>query len=288
MGNIIWATIGAILTLSVYSFLYKDNPFYKFAEHLVVGVSAGYYLVIYYYNYIDPNVISPVFGLNLGGESIRLGGSQWWIALVPGILGLLLYARFFPKFAWVGRWPLGIYVGGYAGLGISPVMQARVIDQLAANSLPLAGAPDPYAAMTNVSLGVVVFAVVTYLFIAKANLGAKNRGARFGVIVLAAVIGYAGYIVLSLLSRSGVVSLTNVLVVLGLLGTLAYFFFSMRHRGVLGVLSRVGIVFLMVGFGASFGYTVMSRVSLLIGRVDFIINGWIPLLGQFFGGGSGV
>ncbi len=284
MGNFIWATIGAILTLSVYSFLYKDNPFYKFAEHLVVGVSAGYYLVIYYYNYIDPNVVSPVFGLNLGGESIRLGGGEWWLALVPGILGLLLYARFFPKFAWVGRWPLGIYVGGYAGLGISPVMQARVIDQLAANSLPLAGAADPFATITNISLGVVVFAVMSYLFVVKVNMGARNKGARIGVFVLAAAIGYAGYIVLSLLSRSGVVSMTNIMIVLGLLGTLAYFFFSMRHRGVLGVLSRIGIVFLMVGFGASFGYTVMSRVSLLIGRVDFIINGWIPMFGQLFGG----
>jgi hypothetical protein len=284
MGNFIWATIGAILTLSVYSFLYKDNPFYKFAEHLVVGVSAGYYLVIYYYNYIDPNVVNPVFLLNIGGEPIRFGAAQWWIALVPGVLGILLYARFFPKFAWVGRWPLGIYVGGYAGLGISPVMQARVIDQLAANSLPLSGAEDQFAGMTNISLGVVIFAVVTYLFIAKAHLGGKNKGARIGVIVLAAVIGYAGYVVLSLLSRAGVVSMTNILVVLGLLGTLAYFFFSMRHRGALGVLSRIGIVFLMVGFGASFGYTVMSRVSLLIGRVDFLINGWIPMFGQLFGG----
>ena len=50
---LIWPTIGAILTLSIYSFLYKDNPFYKFAEHLVVGVSAGYYLVIYYFNFIQ-------------------------------------------------------------------------------------------------------------------------------------------------------------------------------------------------------------------------------------------
>jgi len=34
-----------------------------------------------------------------------------------------------------------------------------------------------------------------------------------------------------------------------------------------------------VGFGASFGYTVMSRVSLLYGRMDFLVNTWArPLL----------
>jgi hypothetical protein len=272
MASIIWGTIGAYLTLSVYSFLYRDNPFYKFAEHLVVGVSAGYYLVIYYYNFIDPNVVSPIFGLNLGGEAIRLAGRAWWMALIPGILGLLLYTRFFPKIAWIGRWPLGIYVGGYAGLGISPVMQARVIDQLAANALPLAGAPDQFAAMTNASLGVVTFAVMVYLLVFRRNLGARRVIGRIGVVVLAAVIGYAAYVVLSLLSRAGVVSMTNILLVLGLLGTLTYFFFSMRHTGILGGLARIGIVFLMVGFGASFGYTVMSRVSLLIGRVGFLID----------------
>ncbi len=211
MPQYAWVTIAAVLTLCAYSFLYKDNPFYKFAEHLVVGVSAGYYMVIYYYNFIKPNVVDPVFGHKLGDVVIPVGGTEWWLALVPGVLGLLLYARFFPKYGWIGRWPLAIYIGGYAGLGVSPVMQARVLEQLSANALPLT-------------------------------------------------------------------SVTNVLLVVGLLGTLTYFFFSMRHRGVLGGLARIGIVFLMVGFGASFGYTVMSRISLLIGRVEFLLKDWLHLI----------
>lgn len=210
-ATLIWTTFGAFLTLAVYSFLYKDNPFYKFAEHLVVGVSAAYYLVIYYYNFIDPNVVKPVFLLRYGSNAIGFLSLQWWMALIPGLLGLLLYARFFPKIGWVGRWSLGIYVGGYAGLEIAPVMQARVLDQIRGGALPLT-------------------------------------------------------------------SITNVLLVAGLLGTLTYFFFSLRHRGVLGVLARIGIVFIMVGFGASFGYTVMSRVSLLIGRVSFLLHDWLHVI----------
>ncbi|MBD3349099.1 MAG: hypothetical protein GF400_07895 [Candidatus Eisenbacteria bacterium] len=280
MAELFWTTIGAILTLSIYSFLYKDNPFYKFAEHLVVGVSAGYYLVIYYWNYISPNVVAPVFLLRVGDESIGFLSGAWWMAFVPGLLGLLLYMRFFPKVAWVGRWPLGIYVGGYAGLGISPVMQARVIRQLGANGLPLAGVDESAAManMSNVALGVVIFAVMTYLFVVKRSIGAGNKILRVVAVVLAAVIAYAGYVVLSLLTSAGVVTMTNVLLVIGLLGTLSYFFFSMRHRGLLGGLARVGIVFLMVGFGASFGYTVMSRVSLLIGRVGFLLHDWLHLV----------
>ena len=41
-----WTTFAAFLTLAIFSFLYKDNHFYKFAEHLVVGTSAGYFLII--------------------------------------------------------------------------------------------------------------------------------------------------------------------------------------------------------------------------------------------------
>ena len=278
MATLFWTTLGAILTLSIYSFLYKDNPFYKFAEHLVVGVSAGYYLVIYYWNYIDSNVVEPVFQLSVAGEPIAFMGLEWWMAFIPGLLGILLYMRFFPKVAWVGRWPLGIYMGGYAGLGLSPVMQARVITQMGANALPLAGVEDPFAAMTNVALGVVIFAVMVYLFVGRRHMGAGNPWGRVGAIALAAVIAVFGYFALSLLSEAGVVSLTNVLLVVGLLGTLTYFFFSMKHKGILGGLARVGIVFLMVGFGASFGYTVMSRISLLIGRVGFLLHDWLHLI----------
>ena len=75
----------------------------------------------------------------------------------------------------------------------------------------------------------------------------------------------------------------NVLVLVGVICGLAYFFFSARHTGALGGLSRVGIWILMVGFGASFGYTVMSRISLLYGRMDFMVFDWAqPLLQAIF------
>jgi hypothetical protein len=61
-------------------------------------------------------------------------------------------------------------------------------------------------------------------------------------------------------------------------GTVAYFYFSREHKGFLGVLSRIGILFIMVAFGASFGYTVMARISLLIGRVDFLFADWLHLV----------
>jgi hypothetical protein len=60
-------------------------------------------------------------------------------------------------------------------------------------------------------------------------------------------------------------------VFLGVLSVLFYFYFSIEHKGIVGKLGTVGIWFIMISFGASFGYTVMARVSLLIGRVQFLI-----------------
>ncbi len=65
---------------------------------------------------------------------------------------------------------------------------------------------------------------------------------------------------------------------IGMICTLAYFFFSLEHKGVLAGMSRLGIWFVMIGFGAAFGYTVMARVSLLIGRILFLLIQWLHIL----------
>ena len=51
-----------------------------------------------------------------------------------------------------------------------------------------------------------------------------------------------------------------------------YFFFSIEHVGPIRVAARTGILFLMIAFGAAFGYTVMARMSLLIGRMTDLID----------------
>ena len=64
----------------------------------------------------------------------------------------------------------------------------------------------------------------------------------------------------------------------GVLATLTYFFFSREHKGVLKWSSKTGIIYVMVGFGASFGFTVMARISLAIGRFYFLFRDWLGVL----------
>ena len=66
-------------------------------------------------------------------------------------------------------------------------------------------------------------------------------------------------------------SFNNILLIVGLVSCLLYFYYSKPHTGVLGVVSKIGIYFLMISFGASFGYTVMSRISLAVGRAQEVL-----------------
>jgi uncharacterized membrane protein len=60
---------------------------------------------------------------------------------------------------------------------------------------------------------------------------------------------------------------------------LAYFFFSKTHEGVLGKVAQGGVLVLMVGFGATFSYTIISRVYVLIGCIRFLLRDWLGIIG---------
>jgi lipoprotein signal peptidase len=72
--------------------------------------------------------------------------------------------------------------------------------------------------------------------------------------------------------------IAQTLIIIGVLSTLTYFFFSREHKGILKHISTVGTVVIMIGFGASFGYTVMGRVSLAIGRFNFLFIDWLGII----------
>ena len=82
-----------------------------------------------------------------------------------------------------------------------------------------------------------------------------------------------------LLGVSNVLQPWNFLFVLiGVVSGLAYFYFSKEHAGAFGKVARLGTFYLMIFFGATFGYTVMARISLLIGRLTFLLRDWLGLM----------
>lgn len=200
--------IGSLLTLGIFSFLYRDNPVYKFCEHLFVGVSAGYWVVLTYFSSIKPNLLDPLFGHFAAN----------YLLVVPFVLCLFLFSRFFPRGEWLSRWSIAMILGVYPAIRITGFGQSDFVQQISSSILP---------------------------FWVPGNLAE---------------------------------SINNILLVAGLLATLIFFFFSKEHKGAMGGVAKVGVYFLMVSFGASYGYTVMARISLLIGRVMFLLDNWLGLV----------
>ncbi|MBK7092073.1 MAG: hypothetical protein IPH59_10200 [bacterium] len=212
-----WLTIGALLTVFTFSFLYKDNPFYKFAEHLVVGVSAGYFVVLLIRTNLVPIISQKLFVADRNWEL-----DQWWY-FIPLILGLMMWTRFSKKLAWISRYPLALYIGIASGLTIPLELKNRVVEQLEATVLKF-----KFDMSIQDFLGV-------------------PQGAW------------------------------DIVVVIGVISCLIYFFFSKEHKGWFGGSAKVGIYTLMIAFGASFGYTVMARISLFIQRIQYLRD-WISAI----------
>lgn len=230
--------VAAVFTLCILSFLYKDNPFYKFAEAVVVGVSAAYWMVVGFWDVVVPNLIgklapSLVQEWAMPGLS-PLHDPYWYFYFVPLILGLMLIWRLSPSGAWISRWPLAFIIGTTAGLRMVGFLKADFLSQIRNTIMPLLVPAEP---------------------------GDTS------------VIALSGD-----LSINYTNTIANILIVLGVLACLVYFFFSVEHTGIAGGISRVGIWVLMITFGAGFGYTVMGRIALLAIRMEFLFDDWLWLI----------
>ncbi|MBL7224492.1 MAG: hypothetical protein ISS72_11640 [Candidatus Brocadiae bacterium] len=221
--------IAAGLTLIMYSFLYRDNPLFKMAENLYVGVALGYGAIITWRQSLRPEVVDPLFRAPTAEAFYAELGRRF----VPIVLGLLLVTRISRTRGWLSRYAIALMVGWGAGMGIPIVTHSYILQQLQA-------AVSPLQATVQAGQPAAFFTQAWFVSAALPVMGA-------------------------------------VLVLVGTVSVLFYFFFSVEHKGAGGVVSRVGIWFLMVSFGASFGYTVMGRLSLLIGRVRFLLFEWLSV-----------
>jgi hypothetical protein len=206
----IWTWIAGLLTICIFSFLYKDNPMYKFAEHLFVGVANGYFLTFTIHRVLIPILFVPLFS-----------AGRYWLVFAL-IVGSLYLTRFIPKISWLVRIPIAVTIGYYTGAVIPATIQSDIIRQVQGTILT----PTNFQAWSAGPWGIV----------------------------------------------------WSILLFIGVVCTLSYFYFSREHKGVLGVSSRIGIIFIMIGFGAAFGYTVMARISLLIGRFQFVFGDWLGII----------
>jgi len=209
-----WIWIAAILTFCIFSFLYRDNPLFKLAEHLFIGAAVGYSIAITWHQAVIPKIITPmvkVWDVVKTAPVRRIFTMAEFYYIFPIALGLLMFTRFARRHAWLSRWPIAFVIGFGSGVSIPLSLQNYVFKQM------------------------------------------------------------EGTVAVDL-------TISNIILIIGVFSTLFYFFFSISHKGTARRVARIGIFFIMIAFGAGFGYTVMARTSLLIGRIQFLLHDWLGLI----------
>ena len=200
--EILGTLMAAAFTLMVFSFFYKENKAYRFAEHVFIGLAVAHSTVISS-KYVWDTALTPL---------ITKGDATWFLSILVGLLYVFFFSK---KYFWIYRIPVSTVVGTGIGLGMAGLMRSQFIDQIVATI----ALPDPKA---------------TWI--------------------------------------SGSYYINVLLVAIGTVGTLLFFIFTMEQKGPLLYASHVGRWIMMIAFGAAFGFTVMARMSLLIGRLQFLLD----------------
>jgi len=213
-GAVIW--VGALATIALYSVLYRENPLYRFAEHLFLGLATGLGLYMTWKTVLYP----------MWWQELSQGRWPWIFALVAGLMYYTIYSK---RLAWMSRLVMMTMMGLGAGLAFRAFF-GTFMPQIGASFKPL----------------IVVQSA--------AGGGTDVAGSVFA-------------------------SFTNILFLVTLLCVMTYFFFSFEHKRA-GVrrAAALGRWLMMIAFGAMFGSTVMARMSLFIGRLDFLFREWIHLI----------
>jgi len=189
--------LAAFFTLAIFSFLYRDNVFFKIAESVMVGVSAGWAMA-------SPgfwDTLVPKLAAKLAPDTIR----EWalprmepaepsLVYLVPLALGIMLLWRLAPRGGWIARWPLAFIVGTFAGIKLTNYLDADFVNQIRSTIIPLvvfaqSGQLDFWGSLRNVGLVFGVLACLTYFFFSLEHRGIAGRVARIGVWYLMITFG---------------------------------------------------------------------------------------------------
>lgn len=198
-----WITwVAALVTIGSYTYLFGDNPIYRFIEHVFIGLTAA--------------VMTIQAILSIKTQAwIPLTTKGEYLWLLPIVGGIMLLFRLSKRQAWVSRIPLALMLGTATGLSVIRAADTELVRQLRAT------------------------------------------------------------VVLKWTSVNGAVYITCVIL------PMIYLIFTTNENTKTGAavkwVGKVGQYLMMVAFGASLGSTIMARISLAVGRFQFLVIDWLKL-----------
>ena len=118
--ELISGAIGLILTLLIFSYLIGDNPLFRSAIYIFIGVSSGYAAVAVWHYVLMPKLFRPLANAD---------PSQLIFLVIPLVLSVSLLAKLSPRIAWLGSFAMALLVGVGAATALSGAVVGTLIPQ---------------------------------------------------------------------------------------------------------------------------------------------------------------
>lgn len=114
--ELISALVGLLLTLMVFSYLIGDNPLFRIAVYLFIGVASGYAATVVWQYVLVPRLFQPLAAFNP-------------LSIVPLVLGISLLAKLSPRISWVGSFAMAVLVGVGAAAAVGGALIGTLMPQ---------------------------------------------------------------------------------------------------------------------------------------------------------------
>ena len=169
---------GAVCTLAILSVLYRENRFYRFFEHVFIGLAAGYGLFVAWRDMLWGEWWQP------------LAHEGKWYLIIPALVALLYYTVYSKKHAWMSR----VLIVTLFGLGAGMAFQgfaAQAGPQISSSFKPLWGnGLTPMQILNNLVFMITLVCVLTYFFFAfKQDRALVRQPAKVGRWLLMIAFG---------------------------------------------------------------------------------------------------
>lgn len=163
--------MAGISTLAIFSFLIKENPFYRLFEHIFIGIATGLGVVQGVRYFLWPQILVPLLGLDIvtfpDGSASKPYNPLLLLYIAPLLFGFLYYFIYSKKYGWVAKLVIGFSLGASAGLAFKGFF-AEMLPQLVSSFKPLVvmgvEGIDLWRSFSNVLFIFTLLAVMYYFF----------------------------------------------------------------------------------------------------------------------------
>lgn len=159
--DLVGAFLGFAFTLIIFSYAWGDNPLFRIATHIFVGVAAGYATIITIHNIILPQLIIPLVSQNR---------SEMILAVIYLIPSALVLTKMSPQLSKIGNPAMAFLVGIGAAAAVGGAVAGTISPQVSASI-------NIFETQNFVNAGIILIGTLATLIYFHFGVQKKNKEA---------------------------------------------------------------------------------------------------------------